>query len=121
MTTTHSSHRPLTAGTSIPVLDHQRRQRRLEHLLQLRAQLAALAAERRAHDLDDAAETFGQQIAVEAAISGEFREVYLAELGNWATRDAELDHESARLSPECGICQVVAAQMGVNLTPPEAA
>jgi hypothetical protein len=112
-----SSRRP----SPVTDLAERRSRRRLEHLLNLRAQLAGLSAERRAHDLDDAAETYGQQLAVENAISEEFPDVYEERFPTWVTRDVELEHDAGALHFECGICQAVAKHVGLNLTPPEAA
>lgn len=121
MTTTHNPQHPATQDATTGLLDERRRRRRLEHLLDLRSRLAVLAAERRAHDLDDAIDTFGQQLAVESALSEEFPDTYAERLGDWARQDAELDHRPTQLSADCGICQAIATRGGVNLTPPEAA
>ena len=112
-----------TSRGPAPVTDlaERRRRRRLEHLLNLRTQLAGLSAERQAHDLDDAADTYGQQLAVENAISEEFPDVYGERFPVWVARDVELEHDGRSLHPGCGICQAVAKHAGLNLTPPEAA
>jgi hypothetical protein len=102
-------------------LGSRRSRRRLERLLELRGKLAELSGERRSHALDDALDTFGQQMAVEQAIQDEFPEVFDERFSDWMRRDAELEHEPGVLASTCGICRVIAGRGGVNLTPPEAA
>ncbi|WP_344192681.1 hypothetical protein [Pedococcus aerophilus] len=121
MTTTHTPQQPPTTNSTTGLLDERRRRRRLEHLLDLRWRLATLAVERRSHGLDDANDTFGQQLAVEIALSEEFPDIYVERLGDWARQEAELEHQPPQMSAECGICQAIASRSGVNLTPPEAA
>lgn len=121
MSTTHTPQQPTTPDAATGLLDERRRRRRLEHLLDLRSRLAVLAAERRAHDLDDAIETFGQQLAVESAVSEEFPDTYAERIADWARQDAEREHQPPQMSADCGICQAIATRSGVNLTPPEAA
>jgi hypothetical protein len=120
VTTTHTPQQP-TPDTSTGLLDQRRRRRRLEHLLDLRTRRAVLAAERRAHNLDDAMDTFGQQLAVESAVSEEFPDTYAERIADWARQDAEREHQPPQMSADCGICQAIATRSGVNLTPPEAA
>lgn len=121
MTTTNELQQPATSDAATGLLEQRRRRRRLEHLLDLRSRLAVLAAERRAHDLDDAMDTFGQQLAVEAALSEEFPDTYSERIADWARQDAEREHQPPQMSADCGICQAIATRSGVNLTPPEAA
>jgi hypothetical protein len=102
-------------------LDVNRRRRRLEHLLDLRTQLSQLAAERRAHRLEDALDVFGQQMAVEQALEDEFPGVYAERFAAWSAAEAALAHEPTTLTEGCGICEAIASKAGINLTPPEAA
>lgn len=121
MTTTHTPQQPSTTNKTAGLLDERRRRRRLEHLLDLRWRLATLAVERRSHGLEDANDTFGQQLAVENALGEEFPDTYIERIGDWARQEAELEHEPPQMSAERGICQAIASRSRVNLTPPEAA
>lgn len=121
VTTTHTPQQPSAPTNTIGQLEERRRRRRLEHLLDVRSRLATLAVERRSHRLDDANDTFGQQLAVESAISDEFPDMYVERLGDWARHEAELEHEPPQMVANCGICQAIASRSGINLTPPEAA
>lgn len=117
-------HLPAVSGGSATVhgLDAVRARRRRDHLLDLRGRLTALAAERLSHGVDDAMETYEQQLAVEYAIVQEFPDVHAERFPTWVQRDLALEHDPDRLQPTCGICQAVARRSGgVNLTPPEAA
>lgn len=102
-------------------LDAVRRRARLEGLLDIRARLSTLSVERRSHGLEDAMETFGQQMAVEAAIDQEFPEVFAERFGAWVAAEVQLEHDTYRMHPECGICQAIAQRAGINIDPPEAA
>lgn len=109
-------------GLAQPIeLDVARRRARLEGLLDIRSRLSTLSVERRSHGLEDAMETFGQQMAVEAILDQEFPEVFLERLGAWVTAEAQLEHDNDRMHPECGICQAIAQRAGINVEPPEAA
>jgi hypothetical protein len=119
MTPTHPSVSDDPKATS--AADELQRRRRRDSLLNLRRSLAVLATERRAHQLDDAWETFDQQLAVEAVIAQDFPRVYRQQLADWATLDNLLDHDPARLSPDCGICRAIADRSGINVEPPAAA
>lgn len=88
-TTDHQS--PMSGG--FPVvreLDAVRARRRLEHLPDLRARLAALAAERLSHGLDDAMDIYGQQLAVEHAIDQEYPEIHAERFPRWVEQDLAL-------------------------------
>ena len=102
-------------------IDQLRRRRHLDRLLDSRAQLAILASERHSHRLDDASQTYLLQLSVETEIQNEFPDVYEAKFPDWVRQDAEADHPTGYLSPECGICRAVAVSRGLNLERPTAA
>ena len=121
MSTTHSPAAQPVPNNGVTPIDPMRRRRHLERLLDTRSALAALAAERRSHNLDDAGETFGLLLSVEAELQHEFPDVHEARFPHWVTQDAVLEHPAGTLSPDCGICRTLAVSRQINLTPPEAA
>lgn len=104
-----------------PTADLRKRRARLDTLLDVRWRLARLATERRSHNLDDAADTFQEQLLVEAAIGHEFPEVVDEKFPSWIESDAALEHDASVLHPECGICEAIARRAGINIVPLDAA
>lgn len=102
-------------------LDPARRRARLDRLLDIRFRLAAVAAERRSHGLEDAGDTYLQQLAVESTIDDEFPDEYVERFADWVDQECRLSHDPNWLNEECGICQAIAQRAGLNISPPEAA
>ena len=121
MTITNDHPASSSGSDGVADLDARRRRQRLEYLLDLRLRLAVLSSERSSHGLEDAIETWGQQMGVERTIRAEFPDVYAEYFPKWAQYDVELEHDGRVLTRECGICQSVARHAGINLDPPEAA
>lgn len=105
----------------VVVIDAVRRRRQLEHLLDLRAQLAETAAAHAAHDLPDAREIARQQYAVEDSIRDGWPEVHAQRWPDWVAADARATHGAGELVAGCSICTALARRAGVNLEPPDAA
>lgn len=101
--------------------DPRERRARLDTLLDVRSRLAMLAAERRSHNLEDAIDTFQEQMHVEATIDREFPGVVDERFADWLDAEARLEHDAGFLHPECGICQVIAQRSGIAFPPPYAA
>ncbi len=102
-----------------PQTTTQRHRAHLDRLLEVRSQLARLVAERRSHRLDDEADVFAQQLAVEAAIRDHDRTAYEERWPHWVEADVLQEHEPTTLVSWCQLCQAVAASSGINLLRPE--
>lgn len=109
------------SGASVVALDGWRQDRRLAHLLELRAQLAVTAAAHHAHDLPDAGELARQQYGVEETIREGWPGVYAKRWTAWVEQDAAMLHASDTLIEDCAVCTALARHVGVNIRPPEAA
>jgi hypothetical protein len=95
--------------------------RRLGRLLETRARLAVLAAERSSHGVDDAGETLTLVFTVESEILAEFPDVHDEQFRSWLVQDAAAEHPLGVLTPSCAICRSLARDRGLNLEPLEAA
>lgn len=101
--------------------DPRSRRARLDTLLDIRWRMAKLAVERRSHNLDDAIDTFHEQLLVESTIDREFPGVVDEKFGDWIEADARLEHDAGFLHPDCGICQAIAQRAGITFPPQYAA
>ena len=118
MSTNKITHlRPPTAHPGDP----RSRRARLDSLLDIRWRMAKLAVERRSHNLDDADDTFREQLLVESTIDWEFPGVVDERFADWLEADVRLEHDAGFLHPECGICQAIAQRAGISFPPPYAA
>jgi rubrerythrin len=98
-----------------------RRQRRLQHLLEMRDRIAVMVASREAHGLDDAEEAAQLMYALEATVQREFPALYPRLFDKWLARDANLAHDGTTRVPQCPICQRDAAPLRVAPSKPAAA
>ena len=121
MITTDQSAHGTSADTRVSSLDLHRQRRRLDQLLELRATLSRAAAERRSHRLDDADYLYGLQLHVEQSIRDQSPDTFDERFSDWMAEEAAAEHPVGILTPGCGICQALASDRGLNLTPPEAA
>ena len=89
-----------------PVADlAARRRARLQELLRQRSRLAAIVAERVAHDLSDSDDFIMELLGVEQAIEDRWPATY-EELAftEWLFADMALMHTADEPLPTCGIC-----------------
>lgn len=118
-------HHPTAVATGkAPVsslTDRRRQRRRLEHPLKVRSGLARTVSEKMSHRLDDAEFLAGIQAAVESTILDEFPAVYHEKFTQWMVQEEADGHPVGVLTPDCTICQAIAAERGINLTAPDAA
>jgi hypothetical protein len=85
-----------------------KQRRRVQHLLYTRKRLAQLAAEQRAHGLDDAVELYSLQLEVEQAIFEDFPEVFDQVVWQWAEEEATAEHHPAVTADSCSLCKAIA-------------
>jgi hypothetical protein len=105
----------------VSLAERQTRRANLEHLLDLRSCLAAIAAAQRSHNLAQAWQTTRLLYSVEKTINDGWPDVYARRLPSWAGQDDAMMHSPTRLVDDCCICRAIADRHGINLHPPTAA
>lgn len=96
-----------------------RRRAHLQQLLDVRARLAATAAEQRSHDLPERTDILHVLWAVEETIRESWPQVYYTQFPQWAAEEEGLLHELPM--QDCSVCAADATHGGVDNQPPEAA
>jgi hypothetical protein len=108
-------------GTDVSSLSTLRRRYHLEHLLEMRYDLAITAVQLLSHDMDGADQVYEELLLVETQIRDQFPDTYAQSWSRWVEDDARRLHGPGVLVIDCTLCTDIAAASGLNLEEPEAA